>query len=153
MTDKFILLVNKFNGLNSLDIDYLKDEKITHSEVHFLDLMSRNPDKKASELAELSGVTKGAISQQIKKLEKKGLLIRVRYNDNYKEVFISLTAKGNEAVETHNKFDNLMLKDLNTLLNNMPAESEQILMTIVDTLIVTLGQAEKKANEGFFNSK
>ena len=52
-----------------------------------------------TELARASGVTKGAISQIVKKLETKGVIRRYKKAANDKEVFIELTETGKKTCE------------------------------------------------------
>lgn len=147
-TDKFVKMVNRFNRLESLDIEFALGTSITHTEVHTLGLMHENPYKKVSELAELSGITKGAISQQIKKFEKRGLIKRIRRNDNYKEVFIELTDKGKKAVEAHRRYDKLLLKDIESMLKNISPEQQKFLMKIMDSLIEVSQKSEEFVRAG-----
>jgi DNA-binding MarR family transcriptional regulator len=56
-----------------------------------------------TELADLAGVTKGAISQVVSKLEKKGAVRRYKSEGNEKEVLVELTDKGREIYERHQK--------------------------------------------------
>ncbi len=64
-----------------------------------LDKVGDDPGMNVTEFARAVGVTKGAISQVIRKLETKGLVLRYKKSRNEKEVFIELTSLGRDFYE------------------------------------------------------
>ena len=142
--DKFIHMVNKFNNLESLNFDFVPGVKISHSDAHLLSLMSKNKDKKVSQLADIFGVTKGAVSQQIKKMEKRGLINRIRYNDNFKEVFIELTDLGEKAVIKHSEIEGVALEEFKTFLDSTSIEEQQFLLTVMGNIFSSIDKGEEK---------
>lgn len=142
--DKFICMINKFNNLDSLEIEYVHGVNISHSDVHLLTLMLKHPYKKVSELAELFGVTKGAVSQKIKKMGKRGLINRVRRADNYKEVYIELTDIGKKAVKKHDEYEKLSLINTGRILGEMSLEQQFFLLTVIDKLTKDFEEAEER---------
>lgn len=142
LEDNFIQMINKYNYLETIDFDFVSGIKVSHGDVHLLDIMFNNPYKKASELAELFGVTKGAASQQIKKMEKRGLLNRIRHNDNYKEVFIELTNSGLKAIENHNIFQEIVLGEFRGLLTDTTVKNREFLFLVLEKLIKGFNAAE-----------
>ncbi|MBN2617491.1 MAG: MarR family transcriptional regulator [Spirochaetales bacterium] len=149
LEDKFIQMINTYNNLENLDINFACDTKVTHNDVHLLLLMSKNPEKKVTELADKFGVTKGAISQQIKKMEKRGLLKRVQYDDNCKEVYIQLTDLAKEAIATHNKIESLVLGNLKELYNGIGSSSKELIAKVLDELILGFKDAEKILKDSY----
>lgn len=147
--DKFIQMINKYNRLDTIDIEFVPGIKVSHVDAHLLALMSNNPHKKVSELALIFGVTKGAISQQIKKMEKRGLLKRVRLNDNFREVFIELTDSGKTAVESHYKFHDLIFSKFSTGLESLTKEKKEFIISIIDSLTNMFDNAEELIKKGF----
>lgn len=140
--DKFVQMINKYNKLDNLSIEFVPGVKVTHIDAHLIALMSKNPHKKASELAELFGVTKGAVSQQIKKLEKKGLVSRVRLNDNYREVYIELTELGEQVVEAHYKFHDVLFGELVKEFGGLTEEQGKFFNFVLDKIINLFDRAE-----------
>jgi DNA-binding MarR family transcriptional regulator len=81
-----------------------KGEEYTSVEVHTLKHIADNPGITVTELARHNGKTKGAISQILKKIEKKGLVCREASNgDNKLPLF--LTEKGKELDLAHRNYD------------------------------------------------
>jgi DNA-binding MarR family transcriptional regulator len=78
ITDLLIQMVNKYNALEKAPVKLKKGHTLYHSERHMIDNIGANPEMNITEFAESLGVTKGAISQVVSKLEKKGMVKRRR---------------------------------------------------------------------------
>jgi|GEM_PF-364184 len=77
-------------------------DKLLHmGEIHTIDAVGRFPNINITELARELEVTKGAVSQMVKKLEKKGCLVAAKKPGNDKEVALNLTEEGRVAYEYH----------------------------------------------------
>ena len=74
LIERFLKLVNKYNALGKHPLTYGTPYKFYHSERHMLDIVGDDPGLNITEFAKAAGVTKGAISQVVSKLEKKGAL-------------------------------------------------------------------------------
>jgi DNA-binding MarR family transcriptional regulator len=68
--------------------------KLHPSEIHLLLFLHARPRANASEIAERFSITKGAVSQTLSRLEKKGVLIKERNPESQTELVLSLTEKG-----------------------------------------------------------
>jgi DNA-binding MarR family transcriptional regulator len=101
IAELFIKLANKYNSLEKIPVDYGVGKDLYHSERHLLDQIGDYPEKNITELAQFMGVTKGAISQTVKKLENKGIVYRYKGEQNEKEVFLELTETGKGVYEKH----------------------------------------------------
>jgi len=75
------------------------------SEMHTLDLINKNEGTTVTNLANLTNKTKSAITQLTNKLQKKGLINKLRNDDNYKEVNLSLTELGMKTCNFHKSLD------------------------------------------------
>ncbi|MEJ2333983.1 MAG: MarR family transcriptional regulator [Desulfobulbaceae bacterium] len=75
--DRFLRLVNKYNALGKHPVTFGTQHRFYHSERHMLDIVGDCPDLNITEFAKAAGVTKGAISQVVAKLEKKGAKIKL----------------------------------------------------------------------------
>ncbi len=74
---------------------------LTPSEIHAVDAIGEDGNVLMSQLAERLGVTKGAITQVIGRLEKKGLVYRTGHPEDSRAVLISLTERGVVAYRAH----------------------------------------------------
>lgn len=73
-------------------------------EIHTVRAIGQYSGINVTKLAEHTGVTKGAVSQTLKKLIRKGLVRRTRAPGNAKEVVLELTDLGWIGFHNHEKF-------------------------------------------------
>ncbi len=79
--------------------------KLYSSEIHMMKAVASHPDLNASGIAKILGVTKGAVSQTLSKLEQKGVFGKENDPSYKNELSIWLTPFGNEALnEFHREF-------------------------------------------------
>jgi DNA-binding MarR family transcriptional regulator len=97
----FIRLANKYKALEKIPVDYGVGTDLYHSERHLIDQIGDHPEMNITELARYLGVTKGAISQTVKKLEDKGVVIRYKGAENEKEVFLEFSDIGRKVYKKH----------------------------------------------------
>ena len=74
------------------------------AEIHMITTVDRMDGAGVTDLAAEFGVTKGAVSQQVAKLVKKGLLAKDRDPDNGSRVIVSATELGKQASRNHLEF-------------------------------------------------
>jgi len=73
-------------------------------EIHTVQAIGRHSGINVTRLAEQTGVTKGAVSQTINKLARKGLVQKTHAPGNDKEVILELTDLGWVGFRNHEKF-------------------------------------------------
>jgi transcriptional regulator, MarR family len=66
-----------------VDIGY--GDVLSASEIHLIDIAGRYPQEKLSEIATRLGITKGAVTQMVQKLEEKGYVRRVRSTEKQED--------------------------------------------------------------------
>lgn len=94
-------LANRVNQVKNKELHFQDLPTINMAALHLMEVIEENPNNNASELAELLGITKGALSQQVKKLEGKGLVQRSYVDGNNKEVMFRLTDMGKKVHQAH----------------------------------------------------
>lgn len=97
-------ILNKLKEAEKIPLDYGSGEKLHSSEIHTIAYIGSHPDINVTNLAKIMGVTKGAISQAIKKLEKKKLVERYQNPTNNKEILLRLTKKGQIDYHGHEAY-------------------------------------------------
>jgi len=73
-------------------------------EIHTIQAIGRYSGINVTKLAEHTGVTKGAVSQTINKLVRKGLVRKTHAPGNDKDVVLELTNLGQIGFQNHEKF-------------------------------------------------
>ena len=74
------------------------------SEIHTIDFIGRNAGINITELASVQGVTKGAVSQLVRKLVEKEMVVRMKDERSDREVLLMLSPTGKVAYEAHKAF-------------------------------------------------
>ena len=109
--EQFVRIVNKFNRFEKVPMDFGVEEMLYPSEIHTIEAIGKNYRINVTRLAELMGITKGAVSQMVNKLVRKAFVKKVRFPRSEKAVFLELTPKGQKAFDGHAKFHEEMVLD------------------------------------------
>ncbi len=104
-----------------------KNVKLFPKEVHVILLVDQERNINAKRMADIFCVTKGAISQTLKRLVEKGMLYREQNPEQPKELLIILTPLGREAANYFSKIKNGLAKKYEAYLVNLsPTERKTI---------------------------
>jgi DNA-binding MarR family transcriptional regulator len=78
------------------------DEPLSGTEIHLLELIGDNDEGlSVSDLSRLLGITKGAVSQSLKRIENKGFISKEDDPENLSRLIVKLTFKGKTAYFAH----------------------------------------------------
>lgn len=94
-------IVNKLDILEKIPADYGVDTLLHPSEIHLLQAVGDNPGSNLSTIATTLGITRGAASQKVTQMVRKGFVRKVRGEVNEKEIFLFLTKAGSVAYSAH----------------------------------------------------
>ncbi len=94
---QIIQVINKTIFKEKKKVFNFKGASLYPSEVHLMLVIKNDIDTNATEIARQLGLTKGAVSQTISRLEKKGILQKTKDPYNKNELTLSLTEFGKEA--------------------------------------------------------
>lgn len=133
-------IIHKYNQSESRKQNYGAGEELTRKEIHTISAIGENPTINITELANLRGVTKGAVSQMVYKLVDKGYLIKRISPDSDAEVRLELTDKGRKAYDGHNEFHRKTQQDFFVKLNNMPEGTYKEMLEILKSFEDMLDQ-------------
>jgi DNA-binding MarR family transcriptional regulator len=96
---QIIHVLNKTIFKEKKKIFTFKGVSLYPSEVHLMLVIKNDIDTNATEIAKQLGLTKGAVSQTLLRLEKKGIILKTKDPYNKNELTLSLTTLGEEAYE------------------------------------------------------
>ncbi|MCP3898392.1 MAG: MarR family transcriptional regulator [Desulfobacteraceae bacterium] len=130
----FHRVLNKMNKLEKKPRYYGTDHLLYGSEIHTIEAIGNNPGINITELASLQGVTKGAISQLIQKLEKKNLIIRMKNMNSDKEVFLKLSDIGARAFRAHDDFHAKVFPELVHALKQVDSKTLDNMELILESI-------------------
>ncbi|QIB67803.1 MarR family transcriptional regulator [Aminipila butyrica] len=121
------------------------DVPIYYSEIHVIMAIAEHPGIHVGGLADILGVTKGAVSEILKKLEKKALVIKEIDELNLSRYSLSLTEKGKTAHNSHLEYHSILNRMVEEELQNA---SEHDLAFLSDFLSSMISKV-KNFNENF----
>jgi DNA-binding MarR family transcriptional regulator len=93
LIDQFLNILNLYSVISRKPNDYGTGDLLYFTEVHTISTVGKNKALNMTQLADIMGVTKGAISQTIRKLVVKNLIIKSNPR-NMKEINLRLSDKG-----------------------------------------------------------
>ena len=102
--DLMIRLFNKASRIEREPVDTGDGILLYTSEVHLIDIAGRFPDEGLSACAGRLGITKGAVSQSLKKLEEKGYVERINSGKDNRAARIRLTETGVRVFAWHRAY-------------------------------------------------
>lgn len=124
---------------------YGTDVQIFHSEIHVIMSIAQNPCIHVGGLAEILGVTKGAVSEILKKLEKKDLVIKEIDDLNLSRYSLNLTEKGKKAHNNHMHYHSI----LNSIVEGELEGASERELEFLSNFLSSLMNKVKTFNENF----
>ncbi len=134
---------SRYKVMDSKPRDYGTGYLLYSSEIHAIDMIGRSPDCNITGLSEKLGVTKGAVSQTVNKLAKKGLVEKYRDAGNDKEVYVRLTEKGVKAQQGFEDFHNMRDFSLHHYVKSLNDEQMVMLITFFQLLYDEISEMTK----------
>ena len=129
--DLFARLLTKAALIEQEPVDTGDGVLLYTSEIHLIDMAGRFPEESMSALASLLGITKGAVSQTVKKLEKKGYLERSNREGNKKNVLIRLTDSGIQAFNWHRAYHAMVNDRIAREIARIEGKDRKYILTIL----------------------
>ncbi len=105
LIDLFLKILHLYSVIERKPKDYGTGDLLYFTEIHTITVVAKNREINITQLAEIMGVTKGAISQTIRKLVNKNLIVKTNIT-NRKEVNLKLSEKGRIVLKGQESFQN-----------------------------------------------
>jgi len=134
LIDQFLRILHLYSLITRRPKDYGTGDMLYFTEVHTLAMIGRQGEVNVTRLAELMGVTKGAISQTIRKLTAKGLILR-NQKKNKKEVFLNLTEKGITVYRAQESFRKELVEFAGSLYRKATPEDVELVRRLFDAIL------------------
>jgi DNA-binding MarR family transcriptional regulator len=109
-----------------------KETNLTTSQVFILRFLDKCPQAKASDVAKVSGLSPGAVTQVCDELVKFGYIERTRSNDDRRVVHIALTAAGATQIDIIRK---LRSEQIAKILAQLGTEDAQEFIRIIGRVV------------------
>jgi len=132
--ETFNRIINKFSSIEKRPRDFGIGDLLYPSEIHNIEIIGRNPGINVTNLAKKLGVTKGAVSQIVNKLERKKLVAKFRDSNNEKEVMLKLQKKGEIAFDGHEAFHAKFYSEIMDEVDDISPEQIQFFQRVLDKI-------------------
>lgn len=124
-------VISEFYENDSRARTFGTDTELYHSEIHLLQCIGEHPGLHLSAIARLLGVTRGAVSQTVKRLERKQMVCREESPDSHKKVALRLTPKGETASANHKNAHETYNAMIAGLLDGTTPEQRRFLLSFL----------------------
>ncbi|MGD9161632.1 MAG: MarR family transcriptional regulator [Desulfobacteraceae bacterium] len=119
ISETLLRVFNKFNRNENKARHFGVPDLLHASEIHMVMHIGDNEGVHVSELARITGVTRGAVSQIVSKLEKKGLVTKDEDPENSLKTVPVLTNKGKTAYYAHAQYHEEIDKEFIIFFNRL----------------------------------
>lgn len=124
---QYMLLVEKISNTTKTHKSFGTDVNIYRSEIHIIQLIGDRGEVYISEISRLIGITKGTVSQIVKRLESKGLVNKFVDQQNNTRQLVNLTDKGMTAYEAHVEYHFRKHEEMEHFMESLTAENKEVL--------------------------
>jgi DNA-binding MarR family transcriptional regulator len=125
LIDLFLKILHLYSIIGRKPKDYGTGDLLYFAEIHTITMVGKNKEINMTQLAELMGVTKGAISQTIRKLVTKKYIMKSNTN-NRKEINLRLSDKGQKVYNGQKSFQKEVFKFAETLYERARPEEREL---------------------------
>ncbi len=128
------ILVKLFRNITVIEERSLKRgeyKNVTVNDMHVIEAIGIGEPKNMTAVAKTLAVTTGTLTISVNSLVKKGLVERVRSEEDRRVVLVSLSESGKQAYEYHQKFHKEMV---DTVLQKLGEEEKEVLAKALNSL-------------------
>ena len=136
--EKMFRAFNEMNERAKQPREYKTGQLLFQSEIHTVSAICNHHRVNATELAQILGITKGAITQVVSKLIKKGLVEKYNRPGNKKEVYFSPTEAGRLASGAHCQYHEKMHGHVMGYLDGLDEEKLEIIEQYFDIFYASM---------------
>lgn len=95
--------INRLIFLEKVSVFEYAAVKLYPSELHLMQVVAEGGSVKAASMAGKLGITKGAVSQTLSRLERKGMITKTKDPSHKNELTVRFTASGADAFHAFSK--------------------------------------------------
>jgi DNA-binding MarR family transcriptional regulator len=133
LIDLFLKILHLYSVIGRKPKDYGTDDLLYITEIHTITMIGKTHQVNMTQLAELMGVTKGAISQTIRKLVSKNYIIKSN-TVNRKEVNLSLSEKGQIVYKGQESFQRELFTFAGTLYERASQHDRELVLRLFEAI-------------------
>ena len=122
VAERFSRVVKLWHQQNSKPRELGTGTKLTGAEIHLIEVIGQKEALSVTDLARQLGITKGAVSQTLKRLEAKDLVMKEVDPANISRMTVSLSTKGKIAYYSHLQWHEAMDGGFREYFVNLPED-------------------------------
>ena len=130
----FLRIVSKTMDIDKKARYFGTDQPLYEAEIHMLKAIKENEGFHVTGLADILGVTKGAVSQTLMKLQRKGMIVKETDPANLSRLTLKLTPKGETAYLSHEELHRKYEKVFSDILADYPETNKAFLRSFFSML-------------------
>jgi DNA-binding MarR family transcriptional regulator len=142
LIDQFLKILHLYSVISRRPVDYGTGDLLYFTEIHTITTVGKNREINMTHLAEKMGVTKGAISQTIRKLESKNLVLKSNSN-NKKEFNLKLSERGQVAYKGQMSFQREIFTFAETLYEKGTVQNRELVIGLFEAIIHNMQERVK----------
>ena len=150
LIDQFLKILHLYSVISRKPVDYGTGDPLFFTEIHTISTIGKNKEINLIRLSEKMGVTRGAISQTVRKLVSKNLVLKS--NTNKKEFSLRLSEKGQIAYKGQMSFQREIFTFAETLYEKGSVQNRELVQGLFEAIIHNM-QERVKAIEALNPSK
>ena len=129
---KFQSIMRLTRELDKTPRPFGTDEPLSHSEIHLIEIIGDNRDLSVTDIGRHLGITKGAVSQNLKRLESKALSTKETDPKNLSRTLVTLTSKGYTAYYAHKHWHETMDGCFASYLDDMDEKDIKVVVRFLE---------------------
>ncbi len=137
---QFDRLINQVLALKRRSFFEFKGVRFYPSEVHLLLVVKEKIATNATHIADELGITKGAVSQTLSRLEGKGVLVKTKDPNNKNQLTLSFTPFGAEAFRYYSRRAGELIRKHHEYLKGFTAKEKAAVQRFLQEAERVLGQ-------------
>jgi len=142
LIDQFLKILHLYSVIARKPVDYGTGDLLYFTEIHTITAVGRNREINMTRLAEKMGVTRGAVSQTIRKLVSKNLVLKTN-TTNRKEFSLRLSEKGQTAYRGQMSLQREIFTFAGTLYEKGSGENRELVKGLFEAIIHNMQERVK----------
>lgn len=107
--------------------DFGVGQIVYHAEIFLLMYIEKYKGSSVTELAKILDMTKASVSEALKKLDRKGFIIKVKSPENASRMMVYVSDKGKEILNMHNRIHESIGANFKKYYNDLDKEKLEVL--------------------------
>ena len=135
-------LFNRSLELSKKSYEYCPGVSLYPNEIHTVEYIAESSTTNMTDIANRMGITKGAVTKMVAKLEEQGLLVRYKYRPSQKEIYVHLTELGVRAYEGHKAYHAVMRQRLSSSFDGLDRDHQQTILDFLERYLAEMNNLE-----------